>query len=167
MIILFGRLILITNFFMPRSIQVVIFRSRQNEIGDILIHILNINNIIATYALLSPKLLVIIASNEVITWLSCTFFFHTQWQFFNINYMEELFCTYYINKLKCIFYFWTLVWDMKAIHIVAMHFLSLRDGVNGSPQEHLTHFYSAYGETSQSDAFLVRQFVLCLTNMKN
>ena len=32
------------------------------------------------------------------------------------------------------------------------------DGI-GSPQEHLAHFYSACGETSQMDAFLVRQFV--------
>ena len=33
------------------------------------------------------------------------------------------------------------------------------DGLSGSPQEHLAHFYSAYGETSQSDPLLVRQFV--------
>ena len=36
------------------------------------------------------------------------------------------------------------------------------DGINGSPQEHLAHFYSACGETSQMDAFLVRQFVQSL-----
>ncbi|KAK9943337.1 hypothetical protein M0R45_008947 [Rubus argutus] len=35
------------------------------------------------------------------------------------------------------------------------------DGI-GSPQEHLAHFYSACGETSQMDAFLVRQFVQSL-----
>lgn len=35
------------------------------------------------------------------------------------------------------------------------------DGVNSSPHE-LAHFYSACGETSQSDAFLVRQFVQSL-----
>ena len=36
------------------------------------------------------------------------------------------------------------------------------DGVNCSPHEHLAHFHSACGETSQSDAFLVRQFVQSL-----
>ncbi|KAK9911071.1 hypothetical protein M0R45_034994 [Rubus argutus] len=36
------------------------------------------------------------------------------------------------------------------------------DGINSSPHEHLAHFYSACGETSQSDAFLVRQFVQSL-----
>ena len=36
------------------------------------------------------------------------------------------------------------------------------DGVNGTPHEHLTHFYSACGETSQSDALLIRQFVQSL-----
>lgn len=35
------------------------------------------------------------------------------------------------------------------------------DGI-GSPQEHLAHFYSACGETSRMDAFLVRQFVQSL-----
>ena len=33
------------------------------------------------------------------------------------------------------------------------------DGINGSPQEHLAHFYSACGEASKSDALLIRQFV--------
>ncbi|KAM2162439.1 hypothetical protein ACFX1Q_040230 [Malus domestica] len=33
------------------------------------------------------------------------------------------------------------------------------DGLSGSPQEHLAHFYSACGETSQSDPLLVQQFV--------
>ena len=36
------------------------------------------------------------------------------------------------------------------------------DGLSGSPQEHLAHFYSACGETSQSDPLLVRQFVQSL-----
>ncbi|CAL8989853.1 unnamed protein product [Prunus brigantina] len=36
------------------------------------------------------------------------------------------------------------------------------DGTNSSPHEHLAHFYSACGETSQSDALLVRQFVQSL-----
>ncbi|KAL6284489.1 hypothetical protein ACE6H2_015419 [Prunus campanulata] len=36
------------------------------------------------------------------------------------------------------------------------------DGINGSPQEHLAHFHSACGETSQSDALLIRQFVQSL-----
>ncbi|CAL2227449.1 unnamed protein product [Prunus armeniaca] len=36
------------------------------------------------------------------------------------------------------------------------------DGVSSSPHEHLAHFYSACGETSQSDALLVRQFVQSL-----
>ena len=36
------------------------------------------------------------------------------------------------------------------------------DGVNGTPHEHLAHFYSACGETSQSDALLIRQFVQSL-----
>ncbi|CAL9017106.1 unnamed protein product [Prunus brigantina] len=36
------------------------------------------------------------------------------------------------------------------------------DGINSSPHEHLAHFYSACGETSQSDALLVRQFVQSL-----
>jgi len=33
------------------------------------------------------------------------------------------------------------------------------DGINGSPHEHLAHFYSACGETSLNDALLIRQFV--------
>ena len=36
------------------------------------------------------------------------------------------------------------------------------DGVNSSPHEHLAHFYSAYGEASQVDALLLRQFVQSL-----
>ncbi|KAL6284692.1 hypothetical protein ACE6H2_015621 [Prunus campanulata] len=36
------------------------------------------------------------------------------------------------------------------------------DGINSSLHEHLTHFYSACGETSQLDALLVRQFVQSL-----
>ncbi|XP_024199875.1 uncharacterized protein LOC112203083 [Rosa chinensis] len=36
------------------------------------------------------------------------------------------------------------------------------DGVNSSPHEHLAHFYSACGETSQVDALLIRQFVQSL-----
>ena len=36
------------------------------------------------------------------------------------------------------------------------------DGVSDTPQEHLAHFYSAYGETSQSDTLLIRQFVQSL-----
>ncbi|CAB4319825.1 unnamed protein product [Prunus armeniaca] len=36
------------------------------------------------------------------------------------------------------------------------------DGISSSPHEHLAHFYSACGETSQSDALLVRQFVQSL-----
>jgi len=36
------------------------------------------------------------------------------------------------------------------------------DGISSSPHEHLAHFYSACGETSQLDAFLVRQFVQSL-----
>ncbi|XP_061999350.1 uncharacterized protein LOC133716689 [Rosa rugosa] len=36
------------------------------------------------------------------------------------------------------------------------------DGVDGSPHEHLAHFFSACGETSQLDALLVRQFVQSL-----
>ena len=36
------------------------------------------------------------------------------------------------------------------------------DGINRSPQEHLAHFYSASGESAQSDALLIRQFVQSL-----
>ncbi|KAI5339500.1 hypothetical protein L3X38_018772 [Prunus dulcis] len=36
------------------------------------------------------------------------------------------------------------------------------DGISSSPHEHLAHFYSTCGETSQSDALLVRQFVQSL-----
>lgn len=36
------------------------------------------------------------------------------------------------------------------------------DGINGSPHEHLAHFYSACGESSQTDALLIRQFVQSL-----
>ncbi|KAI5338182.1 hypothetical protein L3X38_017453 [Prunus dulcis] len=36
------------------------------------------------------------------------------------------------------------------------------DGMSGSPHEHLAHFSSACGETSQSDALLIRQFVQSL-----
>ena len=36
------------------------------------------------------------------------------------------------------------------------------DGINGSPHEHLAHFYSACGETALNDALLIRQFVQSL-----
>ena len=36
------------------------------------------------------------------------------------------------------------------------------DGVQGSPHEHLAHFYSACGETALTDALLIRQFVQSL-----
>lgn len=36
------------------------------------------------------------------------------------------------------------------------------DGVNSPPHEHLAHFYSACGETSQTNALLIRQFVQSL-----
>ena len=36
------------------------------------------------------------------------------------------------------------------------------DGLTGSPQEHLAHFYSACGESALSDALLIRQFVQSL-----
>ncbi|XP_040372026.1 uncharacterized protein LOC121052108 [Rosa chinensis] len=36
------------------------------------------------------------------------------------------------------------------------------DGVDGSPHEHLAHFFSACRETSQLDALLIRQFVQSL-----
>jgi len=36
------------------------------------------------------------------------------------------------------------------------------DGINGSPQEHLAHFYSACGKTALNDALLIRQFVQSL-----
>ena len=35
-------------------------------------------------------------------------------------------------------------------------------GLTGSPQEHLAHFYSAYGESALTDALLIRQFVQSL-----
>ena len=36
------------------------------------------------------------------------------------------------------------------------------DGLTGSPQEHLAHFYSACGESALLDALLIRQFVQSL-----
>jgi len=33
------------------------------------------------------------------------------------------------------------------------------DGINGSPDEHLPHFYLKCGETALNDALLIRQFV--------
>ena len=36
------------------------------------------------------------------------------------------------------------------------------DGINGSPHEHLAHFYLACGETALNDALLIRQFVQSL-----
>jgi len=36
------------------------------------------------------------------------------------------------------------------------------DGINGSPHEHLAHFYSACSETALNDALLIRQFTQSL-----
>jgi len=36
------------------------------------------------------------------------------------------------------------------------------DEINGSPHEHLAHFYSVYGETTLNDALLIRQFIQSL-----
>ena len=33
------------------------------------------------------------------------------------------------------------------------------DGLTDSPQEHLAHFYSAYGEFALSDVLLIRRFI--------
>ncbi|XP_075655888.1 uncharacterized protein LOC142626006 [Castanea sativa] len=39
------------------------------------------------------------------------------------------------------------------------------DGLTSSPQEHLAHFYSVYGEFALSDALLIRQFVQSLKGL--